>query len=348
MAAEQDGQEKTEQASQKKLEDSRKEGQVPKSMELNSLAVFTTGLLVLFLTKNYIGNKLGTLSTYIFASLDKLELSKNVLSIYATQAFIFFVVTIFPVVLSIMVIALAVGYAQVGFKITPKALQPKLNKFNPIKGIKNKFFSSEPLVELLKSIFKLAVIGIFSYFILKDMILNAVGLVNLTIPEIVNYMMDNALDFLWRVSLVYVVIAFADFAYQKYKFKNDMKMTKQEVKEESKQTDGDPFIKSKIKGKQLDMALKRMMQDVPTADVVITNPTHFAVALKYDINKNSSVNVGYSYIHIKDAKANVDGFCGSKTPMGPGAKSCVSSRTNGSADFKSDAHILGVQYNYNF
>ncbi len=291
MAAEKDGQEKTEQATGKKLADSREEGQVPKSIEINSLAVFSTGLLVLFLTKNHIGSKLGSLSNYIFSSLDTLELTANVLGIYATQAFIFFITTVFPVVFSIMLVALAVGYGQVGFKITPKALKPKLNNLNPITGIKNKFFSAQPFVELLKSILKLVVVGGFSYFILQDMILNAVGLVNLTIPEILNYMMDNALDFLWRVSLVYVVIAFADLVYQRYKFKNDMKMTKQEVKEESKQTEGDPQIKSKIKGKQLEMALKRMMEDVPTADVVITNPTHFAVALKYDVGKSAAPKV---------------------------------------------------------
>ena len=104
-------------------------------------------------------------------------------------------------------------------------------------------------------------------------------------------MLDNAVEFLWRVSLVYVVIAVIDFAYQKTKFKKDLKMTKQEVKEENKQTEGDPHVKSQIRGKQIQMARNRMLQDIPTADVVITNPTHFAVALKYDIGKTLAPKV---------------------------------------------------------
>lgn len=130
--AERDGQEKTEQATGKKLEDSRNEGKVARSQELNSLAVFTTGLLVLFFTKDYLGSKLWSMSTYIFSSLDTLELSVNVLSLYGMKAAMFFVAAVFPVLLAIVIISFAVGYGQVGFRFTPKALQPKLNKLNPI------------------------------------------------------------------------------------------------------------------------------------------------------------------------------------------------------------------------
>ena len=289
--AEQDGQEKTEQATSKKLSDTRDKGQAAKSQELNSLAVFTTGLLVLFFTKEYVGVKLFNMATYIFSSLDTLEISVNVLSMYGLNASMFLLSTIFPVLLGIVIIAFAVGYGQVGFKITPKALQPKVSKLNPLKGFKNSFLSTRPLVELLKSIAKLGVVGIFSYFILEEMVLNAIGLVNFTVPEIVDYMLDNSIAFLWRVSLVYVVIAFADFVYQKHKFKKDLKMTKQEVKEENKQTEGDPLVKGQIKSKQFEMARNRMLQDVPTADVVITNPTHFAIALKYDMGESLAPKV---------------------------------------------------------
>ncbi len=289
--AEKDGQEKSEQATSKKLTDSREKGQVARSQEINSLAVFSTGLMVLFFTKDYVGVKLWNMSTYIFSSLDTLELSINVLSIYAVQAVVFFVSTVFPVMIGIVIISLAVGYGQVGFKITPKALQPKLNKLNPIKGFKNSFLSTRPLVELAKSVAKLGAIGIFSYYILQDMVLNSIGLINFTISEIVEYMLDNAIGFLWRVSLVYLVIAFIDLAYQRSKFKKDQKMTKQEVKEENKQLEGDPQVKSQIRSKQMEMARNRMLQEIPTADVVITNPTHFAVALKYEIGKTMAPKV---------------------------------------------------------
>ncbi len=289
--ADSDGQEKTEQATGKKLLDTRDKGQAPKSQELNSLAVFSVGLLVLFFTKEYVGLKLWSMTTYIFSSLDTLEISVNILTMYATQGFVFFFATLFPVFLGIIIISLVVGYGQVGFKITPKALAPKLSKLDPIKGFKNSFLSTRPLVEVLKSIAKLGAIGIFSYFIMEDMVLDSIGLVNFTVPEIVNYMLDYSIEFLWRVSIVYAVIAFIDFAYQKSKFKKDLMMTKQEVKEENKQTEGDPLVKSQIRGKQIQMARNRMLEAVPKADVVVTNPTHYAVALKYEIGKTTAPKV---------------------------------------------------------
>lgn len=289
--AEQDGQEKTEEATGKRLADSREEGQVAKSQELNSLAVFTTGLLVLFLTRDYLGSKIWAMTVYIFSSLDVLEISVNILSMYALKALLFFVSAIFPILLGIMIVSVAVGYGQVGFKISPKALKPKFSKLDPLKGVKNTFFSSRPFFELLKSMVKLLVIGGFSYYIMEDMVLNAIGLVNFTVLEIVNYMMDNSVEFLWRVSIVFAIIAFVDFFYQKKKFAKDMRMTKQEVKEENKQLEGDPQIKGQIRAKQMESARKRMLQEVPTADVVITNPTHFAVALKYEMGKSAAPKV---------------------------------------------------------
>jgi len=135
------------------------------------------------------------------------------------------------------------------------------------------------------------VVGMVSYWLLADLILNSVNLVRLSIPEIVNYMSENISSFLWEISAVYLVLAAADFVYQKHKFKEDMKMTKQEVKEENKNTEGDPHTKGRIKSKQAEMAQRRMMADVPTADVVITNPTHFAVALKYEMGSQGAPKV---------------------------------------------------------
>ncbi len=288
MAENEDGQEKSEQPSAKKLLDAREKGQVARSQEINSLAVFSTGLLVLYFSKDYIGGKFYDMTTYILSSLDTFELSVNVLGTFALKGVMFFLSVAFPVILAILIVALIVGYGQVGFQVTMEALMPKGSKLNPIKGIKESFFSSRPFVELLKSIVKLGLVGIVSYVVLKSMVLNTVGLVNFTITEIVQYMLDNSIEFLWKVSLVYVVIAAVDFVYQKKKHKKELMMTKQEVKEEYKQTEGNPDIKSKIKSKQFEMAQKRMMQEVPNADVVITNPTHFAVALKYEIGKSKA------------------------------------------------------------
>ncbi len=289
--AENDGQEKTEQPSGKKLEETRNEGQVAKSPELNSFAVFSTGLFLLFITQHLLGTNISELTVKIFGSLDTLTLSPDLFVGYSKSALLFFFVTVGPVFLGLIIISLAAGIGQAGFRITPKALAPKFNKLNPLKGIKNVFVSVNSLVELAKSLLKLLVIGTFTYVVISGTIVQAAKLSVLTTSEIVKFMMDSSYSLLIKISLVFAVIAAADFVYQKYKFKKDLKMTKQEVKEENKQTEGDPVVKGKIKSLQFEAAKKRMMQDVPKADVVITNPTHFAIALKYDMDKDSAPKV---------------------------------------------------------
>ena len=289
--AENDGQEKSEQPTSKKLEDSRQEGKVPKSIEINSLAIFGSGLLLLFFSRNFIGNQFSRLSINIFSSLGKLDISMALLKIYVIKAAIFFILTMAPFLLGLFIMGIVAGYGQVGFRITPKALMPKLSSLDPIKGLKNKFFSAQPFFELSKSVVKLFIIGWFSYIILKDMIVNTIGLVDYSVEQIVQFTINNSIEFLWKVTLVYVAIAAVDLIYQKHKFKKNQMMTKQEVKEEHKQTEGSPEVKSHIKSKQFEMARMRMTEEVPKADVVITNPTHFAVALKYDVGNFSAPKV---------------------------------------------------------
>jgi len=289
--AEVDGQEKTEQASGKKLSESRDRGQVAKSIEINSFAVFTTGLLMLFMTQSHISKNIGELSIKLFGELDKFQLEKEIIQEYALKGMMFFFITLAPVFAGLMLIALIATYGQIGFKITPKALFPKMSKFNPLTNIKSMFFSTKSLIEVSKSLIKLILIGAFTYWILSDIIYTSRGLVEYSIDEIVSYMIDAAYSLLWKLGLFYAMLAAADFAYQRFSFRQEMMMTKQEVKEEYRQTEGDPFIKSKIKSVQMSMARKRMFKELPTADVVITNPTHFAVALKYEIGNSAAPKV---------------------------------------------------------
>lgn len=282
------GQEKTEQPTQKKLDDGRDRGQVAKSTEISSFAVFGFGLLILFLSQKFIGERLSSFSNHIFISLGNLELSYNLIQVYATKGFLFFFFTLSPFFLGLMVLAVLVNLMQVGLKLSPKALQPKFERLNIIKGIKNKFFSTRTLVEALKSVAKLIIIGLFIYIAITGLILQSTDLLGQTIEEIVSFMSSAAISFLWKILIIYAVLAAADFIFQRYKFKKDMMMTKQEVKEEYKQTEGDPLVKGKIKGKQVEMSRNRMIQEIPKADVVITNPTHYAVAIKYEPGKNSA------------------------------------------------------------
>jgi flagellar biosynthetic protein FlhB len=291
MAKETDGQEKTEEPTGKKLDDARDEGKAPKSMEVNSLGIFFFGIVIIYLFRGLISSDISHLTIGILSSLDKLKLSTDLLQVYAVGAMLFYLKVLAPFFIVLVIVALAVGFGQVGIKLSPKALMPKFSKLNPLQGLKSKFFSTEPLVEAAKSLVKVIVVGLVSYWLLGDVILDSVNLVRFTIPEIVNYMSRNSISFLWKISAVYMILAASDFVYQKYKFKEDMKMTKQEVKEEMKNTEGDPQVKGRIKSKQMEMANRRMMADVPTADVVITNPTHFAVALKYEMGGEGAPTV---------------------------------------------------------
>ncbi len=288
---ESEGQEKTEQATSKKLKESRDKGQVAKSQEINSFAIFTTGLMLLYIFQQFLSSQISSMSKQLFSTLDVLNISVNNFQDFAKTGFLFFVVTISPVFLGLFLIAWVASVSQTGLNFSAKAMAPKFNKLNPLEGVKKVFFSSSSAVELIKSLLKLIAISGFSYLVIKDLVKSSTSLMGLTIEEIVNFMIDSAFSLLIKIVLVYAVIAAIDFIFQKHKFKKDMMMTKQEVKEEHKQTDGDPLIKSRIKRQQYLMAKNRMMKDVPKADVIITNPTHYAIAIKYDLQKDGAPKV---------------------------------------------------------
>ena len=289
--AEVDGQEKSEQATGKRLNDSRDEGKVSKSAEVNSLAIFTTGLLMVFLTQGYIGSRLSEFTIKIFKSLDNLNVNRDFLQNFSKECLFFFLATIAPIFGALVAVALIVNIVQVGFKVTFKAITPKFSKFNPLTGLKRIFVPTHSFVEVAKSLIKLVIIGSFTYGVLSELVLKASMLAELTIPEVISYMIQAAYTLLWRITLVYALIAAVDLIHQKFKFKKQLMMTKQEVKEEHKQTEGDPQIKARIRKVQFQSAKNRMMKSVPKADVVITNPTHYAVALRYDLNKDSAPRV---------------------------------------------------------
>ncbi len=282
------GQEKTEQATPRKLQKSREEGQVARSTEISSFAVFGAGMIILLLSQKIVASNMSALASEIFTNLSTLELSYSMLQIYAVKGLYYFIISTFPFFAGIYVITLAANILQVGFKITPKALQPKFSKLNPLTGLKKVFFSSQSFVETFKSLIKFIIIFWIVYIIISDLIPQTMKLAGYSIYDIVKFMSSAAYSLIIKLTIIYAVIAAADFVYQKFKFKKEMMMTKQEVKDEMKQTEGNPEIKGRIKSLQTEMARKRMMKELPTADVVITNPTHFAIALKYDPMKNGA------------------------------------------------------------
>ena len=289
--AEADGQEKTEQPTSKKLEETREQGQVAKSTEINSFAVFTVGLIMLFASQKMLGNKFYDLSTSIFANLDSISISRDSVQMYFIKYTLFLFESLAPILLGIIVVSIVASVAQVGFKFSWKVLKPKGSKFNVPKNIKNLFFSSRSMVEILKAIVKIFIVVILSYSVIEDLVYKSMSLAELSVGEITEFMLEASYALVWRISLVYALFAAADFMYQRYKHKQDIMMTKQEVKDEFRQSEGDPLVKSRIRSIQMQASKRRMMQAVPTADVVITNPTHFAVALKYDMDKYSAPKV---------------------------------------------------------
>ncbi len=281
------GGEKTEEPTAKKLEDARKEGQVAKSKEIaNGFGILALFLVLKFWVGN-MGNSFLELFHYLYNIIpDTVNLVGNTVPEMAMSSlFKYSILLVMKIVLPIFlvgfVIAFLSDYVQVKWKPTAKPLQPKLSKLNPISGFK-KMFSANSLVELVKSIAKIVIIGYVSYSYLKDRQNDIFLLYDLALMPAIIMIGQTVTDLGIRIAVVYMLLAFADFAYQKFKFHKDMKMTKQEVKEEYKNQEGNPEIKGKIRQKMREASQRRMMQSLPQADVVITNPTHYAVAIKYD------------------------------------------------------------------
>lgn len=279
-----EGGEKTEPATPKKLEKAREEGQVAKSQDINTAVL----LLILFAGLKVFGGFMYDRIRAVF------EFYYKIIADYATEdmtigramgLFKYGGGQILLIILPLAALAVLGGFVaslvQVKWKVTMKPLMPKMSKISPLSGFK-RLFSKDKIFELVKAVAKVGILFYVVYSSLKDEWGLVTNIYQLEFTSAVALIVSTVLDIALKVSLVFAVLAFADWAYQKHKFNTDMKMTKQEVKDEYKNTEGNPQIKGQIKRKMQDASRRRMMQDLPEADVVITNPTHLAVALKYD------------------------------------------------------------------
>lgn len=271
--------EKTEEPTAKKRADARKKGQVGRSQELNTAFVLLMGFLTLRVLWEYIYGNIAGYTIYIFSHLGQNATTEGISEIFI-GIMLLLAKTSLPVMICIMIIGLAINIYQVGIMFSTDKLSFSLGKLNPINGF-GRIFSKRSLVELVKSIFKIIIIGYFLYRYLKDQIPYMPQFIFFDLP----YSLATAADFIFTMAFqvigVIMVLAALDYKYQQWQTTQDLKMSKQEVKDEFKQMEGDPKIKSKIRQKQRQMAMQRMMSEVPKADVIVTNPTHLAVALKY-------------------------------------------------------------------
>lgn len=301
------GGEKTEAATQKKLDDARKEGQVAKSKEIANAFMLLSLFLVIRFWIGHMGEDLLSLFASIYNKIPEAVTMYNGLVPRTTinTILLWFLIRILIILAPLLIIGVVVSflcdYVQVKWKPTSKPLQPKFSKLNPIKGFK-KIISGRSLVELAKSI---ATIGVMTYVVyntLKDKMGVIFLLYNMPLKQAISLLGELVTTLGLKIAYFYLVLAILDWAYQKWKFQEDQKMTKQEVKEEYKNSEGDPQIKGKIRAKMREISQRRMMQALPQADVVITNPTHYAVAIKYDASKFDAPIVlakGEDYLALK-------------------------------------------------
>ena len=275
------GGEKTEEPSAKRRADFRKKGQVAQSKEVQTALLFTILLVFWIFYMPGFWENLSKLISSIWSNLDNFDGTPNKLfnlTLFITKEIAFLLLPLFALVL---VIGFFSSVFQVGWLFTTQPLTPDFTKIDPIKGF-GRMFSMRAIVDLLKSVGKVVLIGWVAYATVIDKFEEALILIDTSTAATILFLARVATLILAKVCGLMILIAAIDFMYTKHEMEEKMKMTKQEVKEEYKEMEGDPFIKGQIRRIQQEMAQKRMMADVPEADVVVTNPTHISVALKYD------------------------------------------------------------------
>lgn len=277
--AEQD-MEKTEQATPKREQEAREQGQVARSQEVTSVAVLLMGTLVLYYIFPRIYSNFLEMTASILSSSGTMEFTNE--NIYSLGLNIikrvFYILS--PFLFLIVAAGVASNILQVGFTFSTKSLELKLDRLNPLEGVK-RILSINSLMELAKSGVKTIVLGYTAYLLIKREFYNFPGLIETDVSYILSYTGRLVLRLLTWTGAVLVILAAIDFSFKKWQHTKSLKMTKEELKEEFKQSEGDPNIKSRIRALQLQMGRKRMMASVPKADVVITNPVHLAIAISY-------------------------------------------------------------------
>ena len=283
MAEENDDASKTEEPTDKKLADARKKGQVATSKEVGSFFVLLGGTIMILLMAPGMAEGVMRVVIPFVERPDMMEMNgpallKTAISILQGLAF-----SIGLPILMLLVFGVLGHVVQNGLLFAGERIKPDLGKINPLKGLKN-IFGMKNLVEFFKAVLKLVLVGLILVLIITPELDNIPAYTGFSLKSVIDELYDMTAIMLIVVLSLTAIIAALDFSYQKYEFKKRMRMTQQEVKEEHKQTEGSPEIKAKIRQIRTERAQQRMMQAVPTADVVVTNPTHYAVALKYDID----------------------------------------------------------------
>ena len=284
-----DDQEKTEEATPKKKEDARKEGNVAKSQDVSGVVTLVVGVVVLIFYLKYILYKIMDFYVYVLSFVGQEFTMNDLMSLFIKLVIEVFIL-LAPIALAIMLAGVLGNVGQFGFLFTTKAIKPKLSKINPISGLKN-LFSKKKLFDGVKMTLKVAVAFGVGFNLFLGWLDEIPKLELFDLMMQIKWLVDKSIILAFTMIAVFMVFAAIDFAFQKYSYNKSLKMSKQEIKDEMKNSEGNPEIKAKIRQIQMKMAQNRMMGEVPKADVVVTNPTHYAVAIRYDRTKDNAPKV---------------------------------------------------------
>lgn len=279
--------EKTEAPTPRRREEARRKGQVARSVDLNSAVVLLAGFIALYMAFPYIIGEMKAFTQHYLIGLTRQDMTIALAQAMFLDAVALGVRVMLPIVGVTAVAGLTVAFIQVGFVFSGEPLAVKLERIDPVEGFK-RIFSKRAMVEFLKSILKMIVIGYIVYSVSLKYVLIFPQFIDMEAIQIVRTLLYIVFEMAMKVGVALLVLGLADFLYQRWEYEQSLKMTKQEVKDEYKQLEGDPQIRARQRQKQREISMRRMMAEVPKADVVITNPTHFAIALKYEAEKMSA------------------------------------------------------------
>lgn len=281
MGGQDSSSEKTEEATPKRLRDARKKGQVAKSRDLNTIVLLITAFAMIIALRGYVGENIKSLAQAGFEVAKRPDLNTELMFLMLKQTGMTYLKVVMPFLGVFVVVAFFVGFFQIGPIFSGEPLKPQLKRLNAVANVKN-MFKVKTLVELLKNVAKLSLVFLLAYMVVKDNLRAVVSTVQATPQQTVAVASELIAAFMIRVFIVFLAIAIIDVFVQRWDYKKQMKMTKDEVKREYKQDEGDPLIKSARRQLHQELAMGDVRQQVRTSDAVITNPTELAIAIKYD------------------------------------------------------------------
>ena len=273
--------EKTEKASQKRLEEAYNKGQFARSPEVQTAFVLMAAMIALMFSGGEMWRLVANTQVSLFSHLHDTPLSLNVMQSYAINGALLFLRCVWPVLAATVLAGLLAGGLQTRFRVSPEALGFHWEKLNPVEGFK-RVFSMKSAVPTGLSVLKLSVIIALSYGVIKSILTDPIFHSSVDVARIARFMAESSFRIILRVASALVILAAADYGYQIWRTDRDMMMTKQEVKDESKNAEGNPQVKARQRRKRQGRSKRKMLMEVPKADVVVVNPTHIAIALRYD------------------------------------------------------------------